>query len=66
MARWQIRLDTELCIGSGLCLGIAPEHFEAGPGHRTVLRTAVAAPDEALVDAAACCPVEAITVTELT
>lgn len=65
MARqWEIHLNTGLCIGSGLCTGIAPEYFEVGPDHRTVLRAAVAAADDALVDAAACCPVEAISFVE--
>lgn len=65
MARqFEIHLDADLCIGSGLCLGIAPEHFAAGPDHRTVARTPVAAADDALHDAVACCPVEAISIVE--
>jgi ferredoxin len=65
MARkFEIHLDAGLCIGSGLCLGIAPEHFEAGPDHRTVLRASVAEANDALNDAAACCPVEAIRIVE--
>lgn len=63
--RWEIRLDTTTCIGSGQCLGIAPEHFEAGPDHRTRLRTSIVMADDAVADAAACCPVEAITVRRL-
>jgi ferredoxin len=60
--RWEIHLDTTVCIGSGLCLGIAPQHFAAGPDHRAVLRAGLADPDDAITDAAACCPVEAITI----
>lgn len=68
-AGWQIRLDDGACIGSGLCLGIAPEHFATGPDHRTVVRLPVVADkatvDGALTDAVDCCPVEAITVVPM-
>lgn len=65
MARqFEVSLDGDLCIGSGLCLGIAPQYFEVGPGQRTVLRAAPTPADPALLDAAACCPVEAIKVVE--
>lgn len=62
--RWEIRLDPTTCIGSGQCLGIAPEHFEVGPDHSTRVRSAIVMADDAVADAAACCPVEAITVLE--
>jgi ferredoxin len=64
---WTVRVDGLACGGSGLCLGIAPDHFESGPDHRARLRTAHLAGDDPgldqVRDAVACCPMEAITLT---
>lgn len=59
--QWTVRVDGGTCIGSGVCLGIAPDRF--------ALRDGVAVPtpeqvedDERITDAALNCPVEAISV----
>jgi len=60
---WNVEVDSSACIGSGMCAGIAPAHFEL-VGHRSrPVRTPVAA-DEPVLDAAENCPVEAIVVRD--
>ncbi|MGC9669873.1 ferredoxin [Planosporangium sp. 12N6] len=60
---WRIRVDSG-CIGSGSCAGVAPDHFALGADNRSHPITSEVEPDEAVRDAAASCPVEAITVTD--
>ncbi|GAA1612661.1 ferredoxin [Catellatospora bangladeshensis] len=61
--QWRVAVDRDRCIGSGLCAGTAPEHFQLVDKKSTPLRELVE-PDEAVSDAADCCPVEAILVTD--
>lgn len=58
-----IDVDGDTCIGSGICVGTAPEHFELRNGVSCALRTEVQQAEEVL-DAAESCPVEAITVRD--
>lgn len=62
---WEVWINTRRCVGSGLCAGIAPEHFAARAGRGSLVRQAVVDPDPLLLDAVACCPVEAVTVTDV-
>jgi ferredoxin len=58
---WRVSV-AETCIGSGGCQGVAPAHFVRGDdGNSRVLATEIE-PDQAVLDAAASCPMEAITV----
>jgi ferredoxin len=57
--RWRVRVGPE-CIGSGACASLAPRHFALGPDHRSHPLAEVVDPDEAVLDAAASCPMEAI------
>ena len=59
--RWRIEVDRDTCIGSGMCTGIAPGHFTLVGGHSSVIDS-ITDPDEAVIDAAESCPVEAILV----
>jgi ferredoxin len=61
---WRVRVDTELCIGSGMCAGIAPAQFELVAG-RSRSRRETIGPDDRVLDAAESCPVEAIAVRDL-
>jgi ferredoxin len=61
---WQLRVE-RTCIGSGSCQGVAPEHFALGDDHRSHPLVPQVDPDEAVLDAAASCPVEAITIVDL-
>ncbi|GAA2376261.1 hypothetical protein Cme02nite_09970 [Catellatospora methionotrophica] len=63
--QWQVAVDRDRCIGSGLCAGTAPAHFALVDKKSTPLHPLVD-PDEAVTDAADCCPVEAILITDPT
>jgi ferredoxin len=60
-SQWRLEVDRHLCISSGMCVGIAPDHFELeGDGSHPVAD--VVDRDESVIDAAESCPVEAIKV----
>ncbi|MET7423228.1 ferredoxin [Dactylosporangium sp. NPDC005555] len=63
---WRITVD-HTCIGSGSCAGIAPDRFELDDvqGRAHPVRQDVAPDDEAVLDAMASCPMEAISVVDL-
>ncbi len=61
---WSIEIDTNTCIGSGMCAGVAPDHFELVEGYSKTLQDP-SEPSEEVVDAAESCPVEAILVKEV-
>lgn len=62
--RWAVRVDRDVCIGSGLCVGTAPEGFAFDEQQRSRPLSESIDPDEAVRDAAASCPVEAISLTD--
>ncbi|MCP2165125.1 ferredoxin [Goodfellowiella coeruleoviolacea] len=59
--RWRVEVDGATCIGSGLCVGTAPDHFELVKDTSHPINELVE-PAEAVRDAAESCPVEAILV----
>ncbi|MGN9764879.1 ferredoxin [Micromonospora sp. SD12] len=61
--QWRVHVDSTRCIGSGICAGTAPKHFVLVDGLARPLTERVA-PDDALVDAADSCPMEAVIVSE--
>lgn len=58
---WTVRVDTGLCMGSGICAGTAPEVF-ALEDERARPRTERVAAHERVLEAADMCPAQAITV----
>ncbi|MBH0779625.1 ferredoxin [Nocardia bovistercoris] len=60
--QWRITVDRTACLGSGMCVGVAPSHFSLVDGLSSPRREH-APPDTAVVEAAESCPVEAILVT---
>ncbi len=64
-AQYDVAVDRDTCIGSGMCRNTAPAVFTADTGGQTTATSPVAA-DEEVLDAAETCPVEAITVTDAT
>jgi ferredoxin len=63
-SRYRITVDRSVCQGSGLCVGIASGFFALDGTHRSApLKEVVDANDDVL-DAAECCPTEAITVVD--
>jgi len=63
-ARWTLGVDRTRCNGTGICVGTAPGHFTLDEGHRSHPRAATVDADDAVEQAAECCPTEAITVTD--
>lgn len=61
--RYRIVIDQSLCSGFGSCAELAPDVFEAGAGGVASLRLGES-DDARVVDAAASCPMGAITVVE--
>jgi ferredoxin len=62
----KIRIDTDLCAGFGICVGISPEMFELhDDGYATVLLSDVPPELEDLMRRAASqCPAQAIVLSE--
>ena len=62
----KIVIDWDLCLGSGMCAEVAPDLFELDSGGNMSVR--IEAPLDghraSLETAAACCPVEGISVIE--
>ncbi|MEU4741462.1 ferredoxin [Actinosynnema sp. NPDC023658] len=61
MAEWKVEVDRGSCLGTGMCTSIAPEHFRLDGGTATPVRSDID-PDDAVIDAAESCPMEAILV----
>lgn len=57
---------SRLCVGAGMCLAVAPEHFAFTGGGRAVGTKDVVSSAELqlVVDAAKACPARAITITD--
>lgn len=60
---YRIVIDRSLCSGFGACADLAPEVFEVDDGGLVSLRTGTS-DDPAVLDAAAACPMAAISVVE--
>ena len=60
MTRWKISVDKNVCISSAMCVAIAPGRFVLDEQRRSGPVEADIDPDEAVRDAAASCPSEAI------
>ncbi|MEU3194615.1 ferredoxin [Streptomyces sp. NPDC006992] len=61
--RWRLAVDAEQCIGSAACAGACARFRMTADGRAEPVAEVVDA-EEAVRDAAECCPVEAITVTD--
>jgi len=64
VTRWVVAVDKNTCIGSAVCVGTAPGRFELDDRQRSSPVMAEISPDEAVRDAAASCPVEAISLVD--
>ncbi|MGC4897175.1 ferredoxin [Micromonospora sp. DT31] len=61
---WLVTLDVGRCTGSGVCAALASGHFAYREG-RSVPPEGPVDPDDDVLAAAECCPMEAISVTDL-
>lgn len=64
MTRWKVSVDKGACIGSAVCVGIAPGRFALDERQRSGPVEAEIDADEVVRDAAATCPAEAITLLD--
>jgi ferredoxin len=60
VTRWKVSVDKNACIGSAMCVAVAPGRFVLDEQQRSSPVEAETDPDEAVRDAAASCPSEAI------
>jgi len=60
---YRILIDPSLCSGFGACAELAPDLFELEPGGTAVARVGTS-DDPTVLDAAAACPMAAITIIE--
>ncbi|MEV7892016.1 ferredoxin [Streptomyces sp. NPDC002817] len=60
---WEISVDTETCVGSGVCTHLAARRFQLAEGRSRAVSAIVPA-DQSVLDAAESCPMESITVVE--
>ena len=60
---YKIVIDRSLCSGYGACIDVAPNLFELDDTGTAVVRTVETA-DQTVLDAAAACPMAAISIIE--
>ncbi|MEU0393923.1 ferredoxin [Streptomyces sp. NPDC006208] len=63
--RWHVEVDRGVCIGSGMCVGHAPDGFRLDTARQSRPQADVANANEKILAAAENCPVEAIMITLL-
>ncbi|MCI3930383.1 ferredoxin [Streptomyces sp. AN091965] len=63
--RWHVEVDRSVCIGSGMCVNLAPDGFALDSARQSHPRRAEVDASEQLLGAAEGCPVEAITISLL-
>ncbi|WP_406001170.1 ferredoxin [Streptomyces sp. NBC_00829] len=63
--RWHVEVDRSVCIGSGMCVGHAPDGFALDSARQSHPRAADADANEQILAAAENCPVEAISIALL-
>lgn len=61
--RWRLEVDRGICMGSGVCAGIAPDHFQVVDG-RSIPMSDEILPDETARDAVEACPMEALRISD--
>jgi ferredoxin len=64
MSRWKVSVDKNACIGSAMCVALAPGRFLLDERQRSGPVEAEIDPDEVVRDAAASCPSEAISLVD--
>jgi len=62
--RYTVRVDHDLCVGNAMCRATAPNVFVEDAGGQSVVSDPTGDSFEAIMDAAASCPVGAIEVND--
>lgn len=60
---WQLTVDSDVCMGSGMCVGAMPDHFRLDEEYAEPVAGTVE-PSEDLLDVADSCPAMAIQVLD--
>lgn len=63
--KWQIEVHPARCIGSGSCIVMARKQFEFDDERRSRALHDMIDPDEAVLNAALSCPVDAIRIIQI-
>jgi ferredoxin len=61
---YRIKIDRSACTGYAECVGIAPAVFQLGNDNVSMVLDPEGTHDEAILDAARACPVDAITLID--
>jgi ferredoxin len=61
---WRVTVDSGRCIGSGICIGTAPDRFRFDDKQHSTPVAGLIEPDDAVRDAAVSCPVEAVSLMD--
>jgi ferredoxin len=64
MTRWKVSVDKGACIGSAICVAVAPDRFVLDERQRSGPVETEIDQDEVVRDAAASCPAEAISLVD--
>jgi ferredoxin len=62
--QWQVRVDRDVCMGTGACADIAPHVFAVGDDAVAMVIGPVYGSDETVRDAVAECPMAALRLIE--
>lgn len=65
MSAVRARVDHDLCVGSTMCVQFADQHFELDDDRQSVYVAGETDDRDTVLEAAANCPMEAITVTDV-
>lgn len=62
----RVVIDTDKCIGAGMCLSVAPDLFELDSNGKATLKVVDPTEDQrvSVESAVVCCPTEAISVAD--
>ncbi|GAA5078336.1 ferredoxin [Thermocatellispora tengchongensis] len=61
--KWSLEVDRRRCVGNGMCVAVAPEHFTLTDGRSSPISAQVA-PAEEVTEAFELCPMSAITIRD--
>jgi ferredoxin len=61
---WKVEVDRSVCIGSGMCIGAAPQDFKLDTARQAHPCHELMDPSDDVMEAAENCPAEAISITD--
>jgi ferredoxin len=64
MAEWEILVDREICMGSGMCCTFAPNTFDIDDGAKSIVKDSKGDPLDTIRVAVEACPTGALRLVE--